>query len=75
MEGTWVNFFTGERMEGGRWYYSVETPLELMPVFVRESARIPLYPDDVDSTDDMNLAKTTILEITPDFKGYPMPIL
>lgn len=75
MEGTWVNFFTGERLKGGRWYYGVETPLEQMPVFVRESARIPLYPDDVDSTDDMNLAKTAILEITPDFKGYPMPIL
>ena len=67
---TWVDFFTGQRYEGGRWHYGVETPLELMPVFVREGARIPLYPDDVDSTDDMDLSKTVTLEVTPTFSGF-----
>ena len=68
----WVDFFTGKRYEGGRWYYGVETPLERMPVFVREGARIPLYPDDVDSTDDMDLTKTVWLEITPSFQGFEL---
>ena len=66
---TWVNFFTGERLEGGRWYYDVEVPLEEMPVFVREGATIPLYPYDVDSTDDMDLSRAVTIDITKDFKG------
>ena len=68
-KASWINFFTGERFEGGRWYYGVEVPLDQMPVFVREGARIPLYPDDVDSTDDMNLSRAATIEITKDYKG------
>ena len=68
-EGLWVNFFTGQRLEGGRWYYDVEVPLEQMPVFVRPGALIKMYPDDVDSTDDMDMSKTITIEITKDYKG------
>ena len=68
----WVNLFTGERYEGGRWHYGVECPLEQMPVFVREGASIPFYPDDVDNTDEMDLNKTIPLMITPDFKGIEL---
>ena len=68
-EGLWVNFFTGERMEGGRWYYGMEVPLDQMPVFVRPSSQIRIYPDNVDSTDDMDFSKTITIEITKDFKG------
>ena len=68
-EGLWVNFLTGERLEGGRWHYQMEVPLDQMPVFVRPGASIKVYPDDVDSTDDMNLSKATTIEITKDFKG------
>lgn len=56
-EGRWVNFFTGERNNGGCWLKDVEVPLELMPVYVREDAVIPMYPEEVDSTDDMDLDK------------------
>ena len=68
-EGLWVNFFTGERLEGGRWYYGVEVPLDQMPVFARPAALIKLYPDDVDCTDQMDLSKAVTIEITKDFKG------
>lgn len=68
-EGDWVNFFTGERLQGGRWLYSVKVPLEEMPVFVREGAVIPIYPEDVECTDEMNLTKTTGLVIDTGFKG------
>lgn len=68
-EGLWVDFFTGERLEGGRWHYDVEVPLERMPVFVRPGAFIKLYPDDVDSTDDMDLTRAVTMEITKDYKG------
>jgi len=68
-EGLWVNFFTGERLDGGRWYYDVKVPLEQMPVFVRPGTLIRLYPDNVDSTDDMDFEKTVTIEITKDYKG------
>ena len=73
-EGLWVNFFTGERLEGSRWYYDVEVPLDEIPVFVRPGANIPLYPDEVDSTDDMDLSKTIRFSITSDFKGLKSTI-
>jgi alpha-D-xyloside xylohydrolase len=68
-EGLWVNFFTGEQLNGGRWYYSVDVPLDQMPVFVRPGAFIKLYPEDVDNTDDMDLSRAVTIEITKDYKG------
>lgn len=68
-EGLWVNFFTGKRLDGGRWYYDVEVPLDQMPVFVRPSAHIQMYPEEVDSTDQMDLSKAITIEITKDYKG------
>ena len=67
--GLWVDFFTGERLEGGRWYYDVETPLDRMPVYVRPGAAIPFYPDEIDSTDDMDLSKSEDIFINKDYKG------
>ncbi|MBO4851432.1 MAG: alpha-xylosidase [Prevotella sp.] len=71
-EGMWVNFFTGERLDGGRWHYNVACPLERMPVFVRPGAQIPLYPTDVDNTDEMDLASATTWTIGKDYKGYTL---
>ena len=68
-EGLWVNFFTGERLQGARWYYDMEVPLDQMPVFLRPGAMIKLYPDDVDSTNDMDLSKAVTIEITKEYKG------
>ena len=71
-EGMWVNFFTGERLEGGRWYDHVETPLEHMPVFVRPVAMIRIYPTDVESTDEMDLSKSVWWTISHDYQGYEL---
>jgi len=71
-EGEWVNFFTGEQIEGGRWLKDLQVPLELMPVYVRKGAEIPLYPEDVDCTDDMDLTKTVTLKIDETFKGITL---
>ena len=68
-KGLWVNFFTGERLEGGRWYDGVKVPLDQMPVFARPGALIKMYPDDVDCTDQMDLNKAVTIEITKEFKG------
>jgi len=68
-QGEWVNFFTGERLEGGRWFYDVEVPLEQMPVFVRPGALIKIYPENVDCTDDMNMDKAVTVAINKEYKG------
>lgn len=68
-DGLWINFFTGERLEGGRWYYDVKVPLDLMPVYVRPGAYIPMYPNDVDSTDEMDLSRAEAIRIDRDYKG------
>lgn len=68
-EGRWVNFFTGESFEGGRWLKDFTVPLEEMPVFVRPEEDIPYYPFDVECTDDMDLSKAEHLFIGRDFKG------
>ena len=70
-EGRWVNFFTGERHEGGRWLKGVEVPLEQMPVYVREGASISIYPDEeVQHTDQMDLQKAETLVIDETFNGF-----
>ena len=71
-EGEWVEFFTGDRFsvsDGGRWLKNIETPLDRMPVFVRKGAVIPVYPEDVDSTDDMDMSKVENIIIDDNFKG------
>ena len=71
-EGEWVNFFTGERYsvaDGGKWFKNVEVPLELMPVFVRRGASIPVYPEYVDSTDDMDMSKVQNIVVDDSFSG------
>ena len=72
-EGEWVEFFTGDRFsvsDGGRWLKDIETPLDRMPVFVRKGAVIPVYPEDVDSTDDMDMSKVENLIIDEEFNGF-----
>jgi len=56
-EGKWVHFFTREVFEGSRWLKNVEVPLAEMPVFVKQGASIPMYPEDVNCTDEMDMSK------------------
>ena len=68
-EGHWVQFFTGERLTGNKWIHLDHIPLEQMPVYVREGAQIPMYPDHVECTDEMDLSKTMLITIDEQFKG------
>ena len=69
-EGKWVQFFTGERLTGNQWIHLENIPLEQMPVYVREGAQIPMYPEHVECTDEMDLQKTIIVTIDEQFKGF-----
>lgn len=68
-EGTWRNLFTGEKTEGSRWIKNLEVALDDMPVYVREGAVIPVYPEQVDCTDQMDLAKSVEIKIDGSFTG------
>ena len=69
-EGRWGDFFTGERMEGGRWLRGLQVPLDMMPVYVREGAEIAVYPEDAQCTDEMDMSRAVTIKIDNDFKGY-----
>jgi len=42
--GDWVNYWTDERLDGGR-NVTVPAPLESMPLFVRAPSLVPMQPD------------------------------
>ncbi len=62
--GQWIDFFTGVAYQGGQWLYNHPCPAELMPVFVRPGTRLPIYSEDVECTDQMELGKQTTLTFT-----------
>ncbi len=68
-EGEWVNFFDGSPAEGGKWIKNYQANLEEMPVWVKLDAEIPIYPERVNCTDDMDLKKVHLLRISEAFKG------
>ncbi|MDR0989727.1 MAG: alpha-xylosidase [Prevotellaceae bacterium] len=68
-EGTWIHFFTGERLEGGRWLREVDVPLREMPVYVRAGASLPFYPHEVEATDQMQLGEIALLTFDRTYRG------
>ncbi len=62
--GGWVDFWTGELIEGPCWLKEVAVELERMPLYVRQGAKVPVYPKPVSSTADMDLelAETLIFD-------------
>ncbi|MDC7233653.1 MAG: glycoside hydrolase family 31 protein [Spirochaetales bacterium] len=69
-EGEWIDFWTGELLEGRQWLERHEIPLEEMPLFVRNKAEIPVYPEAVLTTDDMDLEKVRTLRVDSSFRGW-----
>lgn len=43
-KGTWYDYWTGEKYEGGKWLKKYKAALDICPVFIRQGAIIPLYP-------------------------------
>ncbi|MBP1639651.1 MAG: Alpha-D-xyloside xylohydrolase [Bacteroidetes bacterium] len=67
-EGKWVHFFTGQILEGERWLRNVEVPLEQMPVYVKYGAEIPVYPENVNCTDEMDMKKVVKIRFDETYK-------
>lgn len=64
-EGTWVHFFSKKVFEGEKWLRNVEVPLDEIPVFVKQGAEIPMYLEDVNCTDEMDMSKVVKIKFPP----------
>lgn len=60
--GRWIDYWTGECFEGPRWL-TVHAPLEVLPLFVKHGAVIPMGPE-IDYVDEHPLSPLT-LDIYP----------
>jgi alpha-D-xyloside xylohydrolase len=56
--GKWVDFWTGAVHRGPVWLGEKRWPLAVMPVFIRQGARLPFYLEPVESTNQMDLEKS-----------------
>ena len=68
-KGEWVDFWTGEQFQGPRWINNLASTPGRIPVFVRKNARIPVYPDAVLCTDEMDLSRTITLVMDNTYQG------
>lgn len=76
-EGGWIDFWSGEALEGGQ-AIEVEAPLDRLPLFVRAGALISTLPDDVETlierhdamdADVVALDDRRVLEVWPGTEG------
>ena len=74
-KGEWLDFWTGERIDGRRWLYEVKHPLRTFPVFVREGAVLPVYPHPVQSTDEMDPTAIEHIRADDAFRGLSETLL
>ena len=58
-EGTWYDFYTGEKIEGGR-RITVDAPYERIPLYVRAGSIIPMGPD-MEWTDEKPLEEVSLM--------------
>lgn len=68
--GSWVNFWSGEVLEGGRYLPLQTWPLHLIPVYARLNSSIRIYPDPVRCTDDMDLTRCKTLVFDANYPGF-----
>jgi len=74
-KGSWINLFSGEKTTGPCWLKDFDCPLKDMPVWVREGASIPVYPEAVACTDDMDFSKVLQIPMNETFKGIDESVL
>jgi len=68
--GAWRDLWSGDIVSGPRWLKNVQSPLEKFPVYVKDGSRVPIYPEPVDSTNDMDFAKVEELIFDDSYTGF-----
>ena len=67
--GTWIDFWTGEILEGNRWLKNIKLSLEHMPVYARFGAQVPVYPYSVQCTDEIDLTQAVKIVFDEQYHG------
>ena len=67
--GEWVDFWSGNREQGGHRLPAILSPLGQIPLYFRAGAVIPYYPYKVDCTDEMAREKIALMEVDKEFRG------
>ena len=73
--GDWVDLWTGQAFHGPQLLRGVASPLDRIPVFAKQGARIRVYPDRVQSTDEMDLTKCRDLVFAAGYPGLSASVL
>ncbi|HEY9593351.1 MAG TPA: TIM-barrel domain-containing protein, partial [Spirochaetia bacterium] len=73
--GSWVDFWDGSVREGPRWLLDTVSPLERMPLFVRRGTVVPIYPERVQSTTEMDLSRVVPLAFDSGYRGMGRSVL
>jgi alpha-D-xyloside xylohydrolase len=74
-DGSWTDFWTGEIITGPIWMKNTASPLEKIPVYVKTGAKIPVYPEIVQCTKDMDFSKTVDILFDSSYTGFSDSIL
>ncbi|MCX7038115.1 MAG: alpha-xylosidase [Spirochaetes bacterium] len=74
-EGEWIDFWSGEKLTGPRWIKEVTCPLERIPIFAVAGAEIPVYPQPVQHTGEMDLAKVARIRFDSVYSGVSASII
>ena len=73
--GKWVDLWTGEQHQGPLLLRRVLSPLHRIPVFARHGARLPVYPERVQHTGQMDAAKVVQLAFDDSYRGLADSVL
>jgi alpha-D-xyloside xylohydrolase len=73
--GKWIDFWTGDTLEGGRWLKKIKMSLERMPLYVKYGSEVPVYPHHVQCTDEMDLAKAVKVVFDDQYRGLQSSVL
>jgi alpha-D-xyloside xylohydrolase len=71
----WIDLWTGRPFTGRQWLRKVASPLSMIPVFVRAGASIPIYPEPVASTADMDPGKIQSLTFDETYQGLDTSVI
>ena len=74
-EDNWTDLWTGEVYNGPQWLQNVESALARIPVYAVSGAAVPVYPEVVQSTAEMDPAKITTLSFGPEYRGLANSVL
>ncbi|HKL86260.1 MAG TPA: alpha-xylosidase [Treponemataceae bacterium] len=73
--GRWIDFWTGKVLEGNVWLKNIYSPLELIPVFVKDGSEISVYPEIIQSTKEMDMSKIQKINFNNTYKGFSHSLL